>query len=107
MNNGGQKLRGTIVAVLLATPVFYIGWRAELQQDQLLGVAATVWFIATIGSSTFWTLLARSTVGGFILNILAQFFVVIYGGSLTLLFLGPKPSPTAMITTLLIDSFAA
>lgn len=76
----GEKLSVTLVAVLSAVPVFFFGSRTPLaeffsfgsrtafSQDQELWVVAGAWIFAAIASATFWTLFARSTIGGLALN---------------------------------------
>ncbi len=65
----GEKLSVTTVAVLSAALVFCFGSRAALQQYPELWVVAGAGIIAAVASATFWTLLARSTIGGLGLNI--------------------------------------
>ncbi|MGC9994093.1 MAG: ABC transporter permease [Terriglobia bacterium] len=76
------KLSVTLVAVLSAVLVGSLGSRAPLaeffsfgsrtafSQDQKLWVVAGAWILAAIASATFWTLFARSTIGGLALNTL-------------------------------------
>ena len=64
----GEKMSVMIAAVLSAALVFCLTGRAALQRDPELWVIAGAWIIATVASSTFWTLLARSTMGGIALN---------------------------------------
>lgn len=64
----GEKMSVMIVAVLSAALVFCYGWRSALQQDPQLWVIAGAVAIAMIASATFWTLVARSTMGGLALN---------------------------------------
>ena len=76
----GEKLSVTLVAVLSAVPFFFFGSRTPLSeffsfgsrtafsQDQELWVVAGAWIFAAIASATFWTLFARSTIGGLVLN---------------------------------------
>ncbi len=65
----GEKMSVTIVAVLSAALVLCTSWRSALQQDPKLWVFAGAGIIAAVASATFWTLLARSTIGGLALNI--------------------------------------
>jgi ABC-type transport system involved in multi-copper enzyme maturation permease subunit len=64
----GEKMSVTIVAALSAALVFCYGWRSALQQDPELWVVAGALIIPMIASATFWTLYARSTMGGLALN---------------------------------------
>jgi hypothetical protein len=73
----GEKLSVTVVAVLSAALVFFFGLRGtapllDLQES----VFAGAWIIATLASATFWTLLARSTLGGVALNIAVPSFII-------------------------------
>src|SRR5208282_491565 len=64
----GEKLSVMIVAVASAALIFGIGWRATLQQDPDLWVMGGAWVIAILASAAFWTLAARSLLGGLALN---------------------------------------
>jgi ABC-type transport system involved in multi-copper enzyme maturation permease subunit len=64
----GEKMSVTIVAVVSAALVFCYGWRSALQQDPELWVVGGAFIIAMVASATFWTLFARSTIGGLALN---------------------------------------
>jgi len=57
-----------IAAVASAALVFGLGWRATLQQDPELWVVGGAWVIAILASAAFWTLVARSLLGGLALN---------------------------------------
>ena len=74
----GEKLSVTVVAVLSAVLVFAIAWRGSApgpgSKILLLGGA---FIIDLIASATFWTLLARSTMGGVVLTIAAQYVFII------------------------------
>ena len=74
----GEKLSVTVVAVLSAVLVFAIAWRGSApgpgSKILLLGGA---FIIDLIASATFWTLLARSTMGGVDLTIAAQYVFII------------------------------
>jgi hypothetical protein len=63
----GEKMTVTIVAALSATLVFAVSWRSALDQAPDLWMAAGAWIIAMIASALFWTLIARSTLGGMVL----------------------------------------
>src|SRR5260370_16266267 len=64
-----EKMSVTSVAVVSAPLVFCIGWRSALQQDPDIWIAGGALLIPMIASATFWTLLARSTMGGLALNL--------------------------------------
>src|SRR5579864_101435 len=64
-----EKLIVMVVAVLSALSVFCYAWRASLQEDLELWVIAGAFLIAITASATFWTLFARSMLGGLALNL--------------------------------------
>jgi ABC-type transport system involved in multi-copper enzyme maturation permease subunit len=63
-----EKLSVTLVASLSAALAFYFSWRSELQKEHGLWMIAGASMIAAIASAPFWTLIARSTMGGMALN---------------------------------------
>jgi ABC-type transport system involved in multi-copper enzyme maturation permease subunit len=64
----GEKMSVTIVAVLSAALVFcYSGW-SGLQEDPELWFVGGALIIPLVASAMFWTLFARSTMGGLALN---------------------------------------
>ena len=72
----GEKLIVTVVAVLTAFLCFYLTLRATgLGQSWEVWAFGGAWIVAITASATFWTLFARSTVGGVVLNIGVQCFV--------------------------------
>ena len=79
----GEKLSVTVVAVLSATLVCFFGWRvAGLLPDPRELVVAGAYIIATIAAATFWTLVARSTLGALVLNFLFPSFMIIVWANL-------------------------
>ena len=63
-----EKMGITVVAVLSASVFFLIGWRMGAIHLEPPHVAlAAVAVIASISSANYWTLTARSTIGGFAL----------------------------------------
>ena len=66
----GEKLIVTFVAV--ASAALVSGYALLSGEDLLLKVSAIVWVITTMASATFWTLVARSTIGGLALNYVLQ-----------------------------------
>lgn len=64
----GEKLGVMIAAVASAALAFGIGWRAALEQDPELWAVGGAWVIAIIASAAYWTLVARSLLGGLALN---------------------------------------
>jgi len=61
-----EKLIVASLAVLSSMLVFYYGWRSMLNQEQL--VVAGLYILAMSAAATYWTLLARSTIGGLVLG---------------------------------------
>src|SRR6266853_8585 len=79
----GEKLSVTVVAVLSAALVCFFGWRvAGLLPDPRELVVAGAYIIATIAAATFWTLVARSTLGALVLNFLFPSFMIIVWANL-------------------------
>ncbi len=79
----GEKLSVTVVAVLSAALVCFLGWRvAGLLPDPRELVVAGAYIIATIAAATFWTLVARSTLGALVLNFLFPSFMIIVWANL-------------------------
>lgn len=73
----GEKMSVSMVATLSATLVFWVSWRAPLQQAPEFWMAAGAWIIAMIASATLWTLTARSTLGGMVLSGGVHYFFFI------------------------------
>ncbi|HEV2022364.1 MAG TPA: ABC transporter permease subunit, partial [Terriglobales bacterium] len=73
----GEKMSVTLVAVLSAAMVVCYGWRSALQEEPKLWVFGGALVITTIASATFWTLIARSTLGGLVLSCMVPYFIVI------------------------------
>jgi hypothetical protein len=74
----GEKLSVTVVAVVSAVLVFSLALRATSfhPAPQTLAFVGA-WILASIAAATFWTLIARSTVGGVALTLAVQFFIII------------------------------
>lgn len=60
-----EKLSVMMVAALSVGLVFYIGWRPALQQSPFLWMLAAGWFISSICSAFYWTLVTGS-IGGIV-----------------------------------------
>lgn len=101
-----EKMAVVIVAVLSAALVLCIVWRSALQQVPNLWVFAGIYLLATVPSATFWTLLARSTIGGYVLNSILTWPFIIFASNWEEIF-GPNPSATRSITALRAMTFAA
>ena len=102
----GEKLSVTIVAVLSAALVFCYGVRSEFQQDPKLWVFVGAFLVTATAPATFGNLIARSAMGGLLLNCCAPYFVVIAGVNWEWI-LGPNPSPARSTTALWTVAFAA
>lgn len=63
-----EKLTVTLVAVISTAMVFFLCWRstAALGPTEMMLVGA--WVIAVSTSAPYWTILVRSTLGGFVLT---------------------------------------
>jgi ABC-type transport system involved in multi-copper enzyme maturation permease subunit len=87
-----EKQTVLILGVLALLPVFFFCWpdRNDLNSNCLAIVGA--WLLATVASTTFWTLVARSTLGGFALGQMALFLVAAAMINLELRIFGPEPS---------------
>ena len=73
----GEKLSVTVAAIVSAVLVFSLALRATSFHPGRQELAfAGAWIVATIASATFWTLIARSTVGGVALTLVVQFFII-------------------------------
>jgi len=68
-----EKMSVTIVAVLSVALVFCYTGQSALQEDPNLWVIAGTLLISVTASATFWTLVARSTMGGLALNAVNSF----------------------------------
>jgi polyhydroxybutyrate depolymerase len=99
----GEKMSVAFVAVLSAALIFCYGWRSALQQDKKLWVFAGLYLIATVPSATFWTLFARSTIGGFVLNGIFPYIVILFHREEIF---RETPSPARSITVPWITAFA-
>ena len=100
----GEKLSVTIVAVLSAALILCYGWRSPFQQDPKLWVLAGVYLLATVPSATFWTLFARTPMGGFLLNAIFPWVVLlVYWKEI----FRSNRSPARSITSLWTLAFAA
>ena len=73
-----EKLSVTIVAVVSVALVFCIAGRSALQQDPNLWLIAGALMISMTASAIFWTLVARSTMGGLALNFVTSFIAIIW-----------------------------
>src|SRR5260370_6382910 len=92
-----EKMSVALVAVLSTVLVFCYAWRSTFQQDPKLWVFAGIYLIATVPSATFWTLFARSTIGGFLLNgVFPYILILVHWNEI----FGPNPSQVPSITAL-------
>jgi polyhydroxybutyrate depolymerase len=100
----GEKMSVALVAVLSTALVFCYGWRSTFQQDPKLWAVAGVYLLATVPSATFWTLFARSTIGGFLLNGIFPYILILAHWNEIF---GPNPPAVRSINGLWITAFAA
>jgi len=74
----GEKLSVTAVAIVSSILLFSLALRATAFHPGRIGLAfAGAWIVAITASATFWTVFARSTVGGVALNIVVQSFLIL------------------------------
>ena len=99
-----EKMTITLVAVLSAALVFCFAWWSAFQKDPRLWLFAGIYLLATVPAATFWTLFARSTIGGFLLNAIFPYTLMLVHRKEIF---GPNPSPAQSTSTLLITAFAA
>ena len=104
-----EKLSVMAVAVLSALLVSILAWRVSaLQLDPHDAAFFGAWIIATAASATFWTLVARSTLGGLALNVSINALViempwlVLYHEKLVTVSLPPSNITVATITFVLL-----
>ena len=79
----GEKMGVTVVAVVSAALVFFLSWRVAgfpIGPRDLVMVGAYI--IATAAAAAFWTLVARSTLGGIALGFLFPGFMVLVWANL-------------------------
>ena len=69
----GEKFSVTIIAVVSAALIFCWTWRSAFHQDRELWIGATALILIMTASAPFWTLVARSTMGGLALNSVNSF----------------------------------
>ena len=102
-----EKLVVTAVAVLSAVLIFSISVRAISHQTKTLAFPILgAWIIATLCSGTFWTLIARSTLGGAVLNFVAFPFIYAPAATWALQRGGTWNSPPANRTFIATITFA-
>jgi hypothetical protein len=91
----GEKMGVTLAAVLSTALVFCLAqWPNTFRPDPHGLAFATAWIVATTASATFWTLVARSMIGGMVLNISAALFICAAPALIYLLFgEGHFPAP--------------
>jgi hypothetical protein len=67
-----EKLDVLLAAIVPVLLVYFAAWHALIERSLSFWVFTAAFFIAAMGSATLWTLIARSTVGGVILNAAVQ-----------------------------------
>ncbi len=72
-----EKFSVTIIAVVSAALVFGWTWRSAFHQDRELWIGAAALILIMTASAPFWTLIARSTMGGLALNSVNSFIPLI------------------------------
>jgi hypothetical protein len=101
-----DKMLVVLAAVVSAAGVYAIGYRNLLQWRGDFVVIPVIWVVITGCSAVVCSLIARSTVGGMILNYLHIVLIGIATVSANR-FLGPEPSPEAVRLVLGLGVLAA
>src|SRR5262249_54109014 len=83
-----------ISAVLSSVIVYSVGDGVFSQAGFPDVVFAGACLIIALCSGTFWTLVARSTIGGLVFTLMESVVIVLLGG-LVVALMGPQPSPAA------------
>ena len=65
-----EKLAVVIAAAVSSSLFYWVEW------EEGFVAAAALWMVITVSSATYWTLVARSTTGGLILNLFQVLIVV-------------------------------
>jgi ABC-type transport system involved in multi-copper enzyme maturation permease subunit len=74
----GEKMSVTVVAVVSAALVYWYSWRSALEEDPETWMYAGTLILAMVASATFWTLVARSMMGGLALNGVNGFIPLVF-----------------------------
>jgi polyhydroxybutyrate depolymerase len=99
-----EKMSVALVAVLSTVLVFCYAWRSTFQLNPKLWVFGGIYLIATVPSATFWTLFARSTIGGFLLNgVFPYILILVHWKEI----FGSNPTPAPSVTSLWMTALAA
>jgi hypothetical protein len=101
-----DKMLVVLAAVLSAGGVYAIGYRTLISRGNELAVMPFIWVVVTVCSAVVCTLIARSTVGGMVLNFLHVVLIAIATVGIDR-FLGPKPSPDTVHTAFGVAAAAA
>lgn len=84
-----------VLLIALASVILIFLYRWNTIDGGSLGLISA-WLLATVSSATFWTLLARSTLGGLVLGQFAQFLIGALVINLGLRIFGDEPSARAL-----------
>jgi hypothetical protein len=90
-----DKMLVVFVAVLSAAGVYALGYRDLISLGVQYAVLPFIWVVVTVGAAVSCTLLARSTVGGMILNFLHVVVIALSTFAFDR-FLGPEPATEAV-----------
>jgi hypothetical protein len=90
-----DKMLVVFVAVLSAAGVYVLGYRDLISLSGADAVLPFIWVVVTVGAAVSCTLLARSTIGGMILNFLHVIVIALTTFAFGR-FLGPEPAPEAV-----------
>jgi len=104
----GEKLGVTLVADLSAALIFSLAqWPASSRADLHGAAFVAAWIVATTASATFWTLIARSMIGGIVLNLAVALFISAVPALIYLFFgKGDFPAPITWPVLYLLLGYA-
>jgi len=74
----GEKMSVTVAAVGSAVLVYVYAWRSAIAEDLKIWVFAGPLIVAMVASAMFWTLVARSMLGGLALNGVNSFIPLVF-----------------------------
>jgi hypothetical protein len=102
-----EKLAVMLIAVLSVTLIYYVAWRQFLQSSLLGWVFSAAFLVMVVGSATLWILIARSSIGGLVLNVGVQGSILMVTAALLGVFSSDPLLPTPAFSALLALLVAA
>jgi ABC-type transport system involved in multi-copper enzyme maturation permease subunit len=89
-----EKLVVMLAVVFSACLVYYASWRPSLDRSLSGWILASGFLIAAVGAATFWTLTARSAIGGTILGGAFPYLILVFGMSYSEAAIARRSDPT-------------